>query len=751
MKRNILKLNQKGVGHHLMMFFLVVLVIGATGFAGYRVYQTRFGAKAESRAPINGDILATGGISYSHDGKFKTLNDVFNNDYTYQSIDTSDIDNKVSAFILSNGKHLEIRNRNNSNIVRVFTVDENLYTQGRVSWSPDATKLAYSLFKRNEDGSLNREIWITNSDGTNNKLISSALITENNTSNGPHILLDWINNEQLIYSKHDNTAFQLCRISNTGIETSCIRVENTSYAPGTQIVTNGVSPDKSTIMIRYKPDSTSSESYRLVNISDGTILKELPITTFDRFRNVTWSPDSKKFAYCGAFIGNYNHVYTVNIDGTNKIDFGTQPCSALGWQKRQLYYYTPINPVRIADTRPNSGLPYSGGNLKDVNILGVGGLPKYGVEAVVVNVTGVRTSTSKYTEALIAEYNTSLTSYLYTDTGFHPNGEIFGYYNQTSISSGGTQVILRPDSNGNIHFSNSQSSTPFGIIDVVGYYSSLSNNSFAPIGPTRLADTRPNSGKPYAGKTIAANSNLSINIAGSGGVPAGASAAVLNIVAVAPSSNGYITAFPSGATKPQTSSLNFSAGNTTSKESTIKIGTNGQVTFFNGSGSSINIVVDVLGYFVPTKTELSFVPTISRFNTLKIPSTVTNIDTRPNVGSIGQGKTVVVEVLNNESKIAVPSEAQVVVLKICAAGEGKGSGNIVVYPDGTVAPSTSSINFNKINYMTSSSPNWYFAANRNAVCNEATVKIGANGKIAIKNNSTTDTAYVNAAVMGYYY
>jgi hypothetical protein len=40
MKKNI-KLNQKGIAHHLLLIVLAVLVVGAIGFAGYRIYSNK--------------------------------------------------------------------------------------------------------------------------------------------------------------------------------------------------------------------------------------------------------------------------------------------------------------------------------------------------------------------------------------------------------------------------------------------------------------------------------------------------------------------------------------------------------------------------------------------------------------------------------------------------------------------------------------------------------------------------------------
>ena len=42
------KLNQQGVGHHLMIIAIAVLVVGAVGFAGFRVYKGKNSDSAQA-------------------------------------------------------------------------------------------------------------------------------------------------------------------------------------------------------------------------------------------------------------------------------------------------------------------------------------------------------------------------------------------------------------------------------------------------------------------------------------------------------------------------------------------------------------------------------------------------------------------------------------------------------------------------------------------------------------------------------
>src|SRR5207245_8654154 len=86
-------------------------------------------------------------------------------------------------------------------------------------------------------------------------------------------------------------------------------------------------------------------------------------------------------------------------------------------------------------------------------------------------------------------------------------------------------------------------------------------------------------------------------IAGAPGVPSnGVAAVVLNVTVtrtvVAPSS---LTVYPAGSTRPLTSNLNFVPGQTVANGVVVKLGTSGQVNFYDAAGHT-DIVADVSGW-----------------------------------------------------------------------------------------------------------------------------------------------------------
>ena len=80
-------------------------------------------------------------------------------------------------------------------------------------------------------------------------------------------------------------------------------------------------------------------------------------------------------------------------------------------------------------------------------------------------------------------------------------------------------------------------------------------SKYVAVPPTRLADTRPTA-SGYGGFTMVNGSTMRVSIIGRPGVPAGATAAVLNVAMIEPASAGYATVYPGGEGIPATSSLN---------------------------------------------------------------------------------------------------------------------------------------------------------------------------------------------------
>jgi hypothetical protein len=118
---------------------------------------------------------------------------------------------------------------------------------------------------------------------------------------------------------------------------------------------------------------------------------------------------------------------------------------------------------------------------------------------------------------------------------------------------------------------------------------------FEPLVPARILDTRQPPANP-----LGPNESRPLQVTGVGGVPADATAVVLNVTAVSPTAGGYLTVYPADAPQPAASNLNFSPGQIVPNSVQVKLGSTGadlgRIRIFNFAGQT-HVLVDVGGYF----------------------------------------------------------------------------------------------------------------------------------------------------------
>jgi len=73
-------------------------------------------------------------------------------------------------------------------------------------------------------------------------------------------------------------------------------------------------------------------------------------------------------------------------------------------------------------------------------------------------------------------------------------------------------------------------------------------------------------------------------------------AVVLNVTATGPTASSFVTVYPDGGTRPVTSDLNFTAGETIPNLVVVPVGADGKVDFYNDAGS-VNLIADLSGYY----------------------------------------------------------------------------------------------------------------------------------------------------------
>ena len=141
------------------------------------------------------------------------------------------------------------------------------------------------------------------------------------------------------------------------------------------------------------------------------------------------------------------------------------------------------------------------------------------------------------------------------------------------------------------------------VASVEGYYDTFAtyrnflstavNRPVTTISPVRVLDTRNATGAPK--KRLGPSGTLSFKVAGLGTIPATATAVVLNLTAVNPSANGFLTAWGDASAQPSTSAVNFMHGAPATPVLLYLLVNHGHVNLFNPYGT-LDVVADVEGY-----------------------------------------------------------------------------------------------------------------------------------------------------------
>ncbi|MGR4881046.1 hypothetical protein ACIPUC_16810 [Streptomyces sp. LARHCF249] len=254
--------------------------------------------------------------------------------------------------------------------------------------------------------------------------------------------------------------------------------------------------------------------------------------------------------------------------------------------------YTPIAPVRFADTRDGTGTArgqLAGQSSFGLQIGGSRGVPS-GITAVALNVTVTNPREAGH-----------LTAY--------PSGQAAPSASNVNFSAGQTianAVIVPVGADGKINVRNGAWAGTDVIVDVVGYYSQASESAYLRLKPTRVFDTRdPND--PIQNTPVWAYDFIPIDFASKAPNRTGyvlnttaTNTAAPGFVAVAPDPN-YRWQYDNGSwtwpPAPSSSTLNFTPGKTVPNLVQASTGYTGIIDFFNQSDEDIDMVVDMFGYY----------------------------------------------------------------------------------------------------------------------------------------------------------
>lgn len=280
----------------------------------------------------------------------------------------------------------------------------------------------------------------------------------------------------------------------------------------------------------------------------------------------------------------------------------------------------------------------------------------------------------------------------------------------------------------------------------------------APFVSCRLFDTRSASGSSCPGAPsvpvakIGAGATLVVAARGVGGIPSNATAVTINVTAVGATADTILQVHADGVSANGTSSLNVHNASAVANLVTVQIsGGTGAVAFDNSAGS-VDLVVDLEGYYSPwtdpgpgnTSTVYGYTPAggpggypCRIFDTRTTGSGSCPTPIAMTAGAMGPGATKSVQIAQSSSGSptvvnGVPFDAVAVVLNVTALN-GTAGGLIKVSPHGVTQPISSALNYP----ASTVTPNMVVA------------QIGAGGVVDFT-NSSTGSADVIVDLVGWY-
>ncbi len=370
--------------------------------------------------------------------------------------------------------------------------------------------------------------------------------------------------------------------------------------------------------------------------------------------------------------------------------------------------YVPLPPARLLDTRAGNGLSgaFSANVPRTFQVAGRGGVPANAV-AVTGNLTVTNQGSAGY-------------AYLGPDPVIGPTSSTINFPAGDTRANGVT-VALGPGGTLAATLGPGMAGGADLLFDVTGYFlPGSAQGTYVPLAPARLLDTRDGTG---LSGPFAANTPRAFQVAGLGGVPAGAVAVTGNLTVTGQSGGGYVYLGPDQVANPSSSTLNFPAGDSRANGVTVALGPGGTLAATLGVPGTTHLLFDVTGYFVTDGSGATYVALS--------PSRL--LDTRVGNGLSGPFSANNPRSYQVHGRGGVPATAVAVTGNLTVTGQS-GAGYTYLGPDPVANPTSSTLNFP--------------AGDTRA--NGATVALGAGGTLAAT-LALTGSTHLVYDVTGYFY
>ncbi len=249
----------------------------------------------------------------------------------------------------------------------------------------------------------------------------------------------------------------------------------------------------------------------------------------------------------------------------------------------------PLGPARLFDTRPDEPAPGPKGKVPpggtiEIPVLDRAGIPAAGVAAVIVNLTGTDATDRGFVTAW--------------GDGDRPTASVLNLPGPGATAP--NLAIVPVGADGSIRLF-SQSGAHL-LADVAGYITDatadeLIQGLLVPLAPVRVFDTRPD--EPAAGPKgfVGADSTINVPHVDVVGIPADAAGVIINVTASAAADRGFITGWPEGPGRPNSSILNLAGpGDTRPNLAILPIFATGRLSFYASRGA--HLLADTFGYLL---------------------------------------------------------------------------------------------------------------------------------------------------------
>lgn len=200
-------------------------------------------------------------------------------------------------------------------------------------------------------------------------------------------------------------------------------------------------------------------------------------------------------------------------------------------------------------------------------------------------------------------------------------------------------------------------------------------SAYTSMKPFRLADSRDR----FRITKMLGGVTKRIQVAGTAGIPADATALSANFTAVNPTGTGYLTVYNCTAGRPTAATLTYYAGEVTPNAGLFPLGPDGELCLY--SPRTTDLVIDVTGYFRPSS--------MLRYEGLEgrpLLNTATKLNS---VGRMRGGQTIAVNVV--KAGVGVPAGAAAVAVNITGIRPDRNS-YITAYPCGVARPLVANLN-----------------------------------------------------------